>query len=206
MNTFYTAPTAIRSLLAAGVEYTKTADLSSLHLLGSVGEPIDEDTWNWYHTNIGKGKCHIVDTWWQTETGGIMITTPKNTFESKPGFTGFPLPGIQPRMIDEKQNRIETSHQSGELILEGNWPGRARTIHNDPTRFENTYFSSHHDGFITGDGAFIDDAGYYRITGRIDDVMNVSGHRIGTAELENIINDHVAVIESAIIAIPDALK
>ncbi len=206
VNGFYTAPTAIRSLIAMGDKYTPKSIIHSLQILGSVGEPIDEDTWNWYHTHIGKGKCHIVDTWWQTETGGIMITTPKNTFESKPGFAGFPLPGIQPRIIDENQNTIHTANQSGELILEGNWPGRARTIHNDPTRFENTYFSSHHDGFITGDGAFIDDAGYYRITGRIDDVMNVSGHRIGTAELENIINDHRAITESAIIAIPDTIK
>ena len=171
-----------------------------------MGEPLDADTWNWYHTKIGKGKCHIVDTWWQTETGGIMITTPKNTLPGKGGFAGLPMPGIKPKLIDGSHTPINTTHTPGELILEGNWPGRARNIYQDHTRFEQSYFSSHHDGFITGDGAFFDDEGYYRITGRIDDVMNVSGHRLGTAELENIINDHPKSIESAVIGISDAIK
>jgi acetyl-CoA synthetase len=206
VDILYTAPTAIRSLMGFGLDYIKGKDLGSLKVLGSVGEPINEEAWNWYHKNIGKGKCPIVDTWWQTETGGIMISNMANVTPAKPSFATLPLPGIQPCLMDENGKEIEGNGLSGNLCIKAPWPGMIRTTYGDHERCKQTYFSAYENKYFTGDGCFRDEQGNYRITGRVDDVLNVSGHRIGTAEVENAINMHAGVIESAVVGYPHDIK
>ncbi len=206
VNIFYTAPTAIRSLMARGLEPLAGKDLSSLRVLGSVGEPINEEAWNWYYKNIGKEKCPIVDTWWQTETGGILISNLAGVTDAKPTFATLPLPGVQPTLVDEHGNEITENNVSGNLCMRFPWPGMLRTTYGDHERCRTNYFATFNNLYFTGDGAFRDDLGNYRITGRVDDVLNVSGHRIGTAEVENAINMHSGVVESAIVGYPHDLK
>jgi acetyl-CoA synthetase len=206
VNILYTAPTAIRSLMAFGLDFVKNKDLSSLQVLGSVGEPINEEAWNWYHAHIGKGNCPIVDTWWQTETGGIMISPLANITPTKPCFATLPLPGIQPILVDEKGEEIIGNGVSGNLCIKFPWPGMIRTTYGDHDRCRTTYFATYENLYFTGDGCLRDEDGYYRITGRVDDVMNISGHRIGTAEVENAINMHSGVIESAVVGYPHDIK
>ncbi len=206
VNILYTAPTAIRSLMGFGDEPLKGKDLSSLTKLGSVGEPINEEAWNWFNEKIGKGKCPIVDTWWQTETGGIMISPLAGITPTKPGYATLPLPGIQPCLVDENGNEIEGNGVSGNLCIKFPWPGIIRTTYGDHERCRTTYFSAYDNKYFTGDGCLRDEDGYYRITGRVDDVINVSGHRIGTAEVENAINMHADVIESAVVGYPHEIK
>jgi len=206
VNILYTAPTAIRSLMGFGLEYINGKDLSSLKVLGSVGEPINEEAWHWYDKNIGKGNCPIVDTWWQTETGGMMISNIAGVTPSKPSFATLPLPGVQPCLVDEQGNEIEGNNVSGNLCIKFPWPGMIRTTYGDHERCRQTYFSTYENKYFTGDGCMRDEDGNYRITGRVDDVLNVSGHRIGTAEVENAINMHAGVIESAVVGFPHDLK
>jgi len=206
VNILYTAPTAIRSLMAFGDEPLEGKDLSSLTKLGSVGEPINEEAWNWYNEKIGKRKCPIVDTWWQTETGGIMISPIAGITPTKPAYATLPLPGIQPCLVDENGNEIEGNGVSGNLCIKFPWPGIIRTTYGDHERCRTTYFSTYDNKYFTGDGCLRDEDGYYRITGRVDDVINVSGHRIGTAEVENAINMHADVIESAVVGYPHNIK
>ena len=206
VNILYTAPTAIRSLMGFGLDYLKGKDLSSLQVLGSVGEPINEEAWHWYDKNIGKGNCPIVDTWWQTETGGIMISNMANVTPSKPSFATLPMPGVEPCLVDEAGNEILGNNVSGNLCIKSPWPGIIRTTYGDHERCRQTYFSTYENKYFTGDGCLRDEDGNYRITGRVDDVLNVSGHRIGTAELENAINMHAGVIESAIVGYPHDIK
>ena len=210
VNTIYTAPTAIRSLMSYGLEPLKGKDLSSLKVLGTVGEPINEEAWHWYHENIGKGKCPIVDTWWQTETGGILISNLAGVTPAKPGWATLPMPGVQPLLVDEKGNEPTEFDEDG--LLKGNlcvrapWPAILRTTYGDHERCRTNYFASYDDLYFTGDGALKNKEGFYRITGRVDDVLNVSGHRIGTAEVENAINMHAGVIESAVVGFPHDIK
>ena len=206
INTLYTAPTAIRSLMSYGLEPLKGKDLSSLKVLGTVGEPINEEAWHWYNTNIGKNKCPIIDTWWQTETGGILISNLAGITPAIPSFATLPLPGIVPCLIDEHGKEIEENNVSGNLCIKQAWPSIIRTTFGDHERCRKTYFSTHENKYYTGDGAFRDANGNYRITGRVDDVLNVSGHRIGTAEIENAINQHKGVIESAVVGYPHDIK
>lgn len=206
VDIFYTAPTAIRSLMGFGEEYYKDKDLSSLKVLGSVGEPINEEAWQWYHKNIGKERCTIVDTWWQTETGGIMISPLANITKTKPAFATLPLPGIQPVLVDENGKEIEGNGVNGNLCIKFPWPSIIRTTWGDHERCKQTYFSTYENMYFTGDGCMRDEDGYYRITGRVDDVINVSGHRIGTAEVENAINMHTGVVESAVVGYPHEIK
>jgi acetyl-CoA synthetase len=206
VNILYTAPTAIRSLMSFGLEPVAGADLSSLRVLGSVGEPINEEAWHWFDENIGKGNCPIVDTWWQTETGGIMISPIAFVTPTKPSYATLPLPGIQPVLVDEQGNVIEGNEVSGNLCIKFPWPGMLRTTYGDHERCKLTYFSTYKDLYFTGDGCLRDEDGYYRITGRVDDVINVSGHRIGTAEVENAINMHAGVVESAVVGFPHDVK
>ena len=206
VNIFYTAPTAIRSLMGFGTDYIKGKDLSSLKVLGSVGEPINEEAWHWYDENIGKGKCPIVDTWWQTETGGIMISPLAGITKTKPSFATLPLPGIQLMLVDEKGEEIKGNGVNGNLCIKFPWPGIIRTTWGDHERCRSTYFATYPNLYFTGDGCLRDEDGYYRITGRVDDVLNVSGHRIGTAEVENAINMHTGVVESAIVGYPHDIK
>jgi acetyl-CoA synthetase len=206
VNILYTAPTAIRSLMAYGLDYVKNKDLSSLQVLGSVGEPINEEAWNWFNTHIGKGNCPIVDTWWQTETGGILISPLANITPTKPCFATLPLPGVQPMLVDEKGEEIMGNGVSGNLCIKFPWPGIIRTTYGDHERCRTTYFATYENLYFTSDGCLRDEDGYYRITGRVDDVMNISGHRIGTAEVENAINMHTGVIESAVVAFPHEIK
>ena len=206
VNILYTAPTAIRSLMAFGLDYVKNKDLSSLLVLGSVGEPINEEAWNWYNTHIGKGNCPIVDTWWQTETGGILISPLAHITPTKPCFATLPLPGVQPMLVDEKGEEILGNGVSGNLCIKFPWPGIIRTTYGDHERCRTTYFATYENLYFTSDGCLRDADGYYRITGRVDDVMNISGHRIGTAEVENAINMHTGVIESAVVAFPHEIK
>jgi acetyl-CoA synthetase len=206
VNTLYTAPTAIRSLMGFGLEPLKGKDLSSLKVLGSVGEPINEEAWHWYDEHIGKGKCPIVDTWWQTETGSIMITNFAGVTPAIPGTATLPMPGVLPCLVDENGKEIEGNSVSGNLCIKQPWPSIIRTTYNDHERCKQTYFSTYENMYFTGDGAMRDDKGNYKITGRVDDVLNVSGHRIGTAELENAMNMHAGVIESAIVGYPHDLK
>ena len=206
VNILYTAPTAIRSLMAFGLDYVKNKDLSSLQVLGSVGEPINEEAWNWFNTHIGKGNCPIVDTWWQTETGGILISPLANITPTKPCFATLPLPGVQPMLVDEKGEEILGNGVSGNLCIKFPWPGIIRTTYGDHERCRTTYFATYENLYFTSDGCLRDEDGYYRITGRVDDVMNISGHRIGTAEVENAINMHTGVIESAVVAFPHEIK
>ena len=206
VNIFYTAPTAIRSLQAYGEEVFKDKDLSSLKVLGSVGEPINEEAWHWYHRNVGKNKCPIVDTWWQTETGGILISPLAHITPLKPAFATLPLPGVELMIVDEKGNEVKGNDVEGNLCIKHPWPGMARSLYGDHERFRTTYFSTYPGLYFTGDGCRRDEDGYYRITGRVDDVINVSGHRIGTGELEDAINVHGEVIESAVVAYPHDVK
>ena len=206
INTLYTAPTAIRSLMSYGLEPLKGKDLSSLKVLGTVGEPINEEAWHWYNTNIGKNKCPIVDTWWQTETGGILISNLAGITPAIPSFATLPMPGIIPCLIDENGKEIEENNVSGNLCIKQAWPSIIRTTFGDHERCRKTYFSTYENKYYTGDGAFRDANGNYRITGRVDDVLNVSGHRIGTAEIENAINQHKGVIESAVVGYPHDIK
>lgn len=206
VNILYTAPTAIRSLMSFGLEPVQGADLSSLRVLGSVGEPINEEAWHWFDENIGKGKCPIVDTWWQTETGGILISPIAFVTPTKPSYATLPLPGVQPVLVDEQGREIEGNDVSGNLCIKFPWPGMLRTTYGDHERCRQTYFSAYPDLYFTGDGCLRDTDGYYRITGRVDDVINVSGHRIGTAEVENAINMHAGVVESAVVGFPHEVK
>ncbi|MDX9882345.1 MAG: acetate--CoA ligase [Prolixibacteraceae bacterium] len=206
VNQFYTAPTAIRSLLAQGMEFVNGKKLASLKVLGTVGEPINEEAWHWYHDHIGKNRCPIVDTWWQTETGGIMISPMAGITPTKPSFATMPLPGIQPVIVDNEGKELSGNSVEGNLCIKYPWPGMARTIWGDHERFRETYFGSFKNLYFTGDGAKRDEDGYYRILGRVDDVINVSGHRLGTAEIENAINAHPLVNESAVVGYPHEIK
>lgn len=203
---FYTAPTAIRSLAKESTEWVDKHDLSSLKVIGSVGEPINEEAWHWYNDHVGKKKCPIVDTWWQTETGGIMISPVPFVTPTKPTYATLPLPGIQPVLMDEKRNEIEGNQVVGSLCVKFPWPSIARTIWGDHQRYKDTYFSAFPGKYFTGDGALRDEVGYYRITGRVDDVVIVSGHNLGTAPIEDAINEHPAVAESAIVGFPHDIK
>ena len=203
---FYTAPTAIRALVAQGDEWVTSHDLSSLRVLGTVGEPINEEAWRWYHDLIGKGKCPIVDTWWQTETGGIMISPLAGITPTKPSLATLPLPGIQPMLVDPSGEELKGNGVEGILCIKHPWPGMLRTTYGDHQRCYQTYFSAFPGLYLTGDGAKRDEEGYYRIIGRIDDVINVSGHRIGTAEVEDAINQHPKVVESAVVGYPHEIK
>ncbi len=206
VNTLYTAPTAIRSLMSYGEEPLLGKDLSSIRVLGSVGEPINEEAWHWFDEKIGKGKAPIVDTWWQTETGGIMISPIATVTPTKPSFATLPLPGIQPMLVDENGKEIEGNGVMGNLCIKFPWPGMLRTTYGDHERCKQTYFSTYENLYFTGDGCMRNEDGYYRITGRVDDVLNVSGHRIGTAEVENAINMHAGVVESAVVGYPHDVK
>jgi len=206
VNILYTAPTAIRSLMGFGLEYVEGKDLSSLKVLGSVGEPINEEAWQWYSKNIGKDKCPVVDTWWQTETGGIMISALAGITPLKPAWASLPLPGVQMMLVDEQGNEILGGNVSGNLCIKFPWPSILRTTWGDHERCRTNYFSAYPNLYFTGDGAMRDGNGFYRITGRVDDVLNVSGHRIGTAEVENAINMHTGVVESAIVGYPHDIK
>lgn len=206
VNIFYTAPTAIRSLMAAGDQFLEGKGLSSIRVLGSVGEPINREAWEWYNINIGKGKAPIVDTWWQTENGGIMISPIAGITPTIPSYAMLPLPGVQPALMDEQGNEIAGNGVSGNLCIKFPWPGMIRTTYGDHDRCRQTYFAAYENMYFTGDGCLRDENGYYRITGRVDDVLNVSGHRIGTAEVENAINMHSDVVESAIVGYPHPVK
>ena len=206
VNTLYTAPTAIRSLMSFGEDPLNGKDLSTIRVLGSVGEPINEEAWHWFDEKIGRGKAPIVDTWWQTETGGIMISPIATVTPTKPSFATLPLPGIQPILVDENGNEIEGNDVMGNLCIKFPWPGMLRTTYGDHERCKQTYFSTYENLYFTGDGCLRDADGYYRITGRVDDVLNVSGHRIGTAEVENAINMHAGVVESAVVGYPHDVK
>ena len=205
VNIFYTAPTAIRLMMKFGDELVKKHDTSSLRILGSVGEPINPKAWQWYNDVVGEGRCPIVDTWWQTETGGILISPIPGATETKPGSATFPLPGIQPAVLKEDGSEAQVN-EPGYLVIKNSWPGIARTIWNNPERYEKTYFSKFHDFYFTGDGAKEDSDGYYWLMGRIDDVMNVSGHRLGTAEIESGLVSHPAVAEAAVVPVPHEVK
>ena len=206
VNIFYTAPTAIRALQACGNEFPEKYDLSSLKTLGSVGEPINEEAWKWYHKYIGKEKCSIVDTWWQTETGGILISPLSNITKTKPTYATLPLPGIQPCLVDSNGQELLENDVQGNLCIKFPWPSMIRTIYGDHERCKNVYFSNYPGKYFTGDGCKRDHDGFYRITGRVDDVINVSGHRLGTAEVENGINEHSLVVESAVVGFPHEIK
>ena len=206
VNQIYTAPTAIRALIAQGDEWVTKHDLSSLKVLGTVGEPINEEAWRWYHDLVGKGRCPIVDTWWQTETGGILITPLAGLTPTKPSLATLPFPGIQPVLVDPEGNELKGNGVEGILCIKYPWPGMIRTLYGDHDRCHQTYFATFPGLYLTGDGAKRDEDGYYRIIGRIDDVINVSGHRIGTAEVEDAINQHPKVIESAVVGYPHKIK
>jgi acetyl-CoA synthetase len=205
VNIFYTAPTAIRALMGAGDDYVKRTDRSSLRLLGTVGEPINPEAWEWYHRVVGDGRCPIVDTWWQTETGGILITPLPGATKLKPGSATRPFFGIKPALVDEKGNTLKGA-ASGNLVILDSWPGMMRTVFRDHERFVQTYFSTYKNMYFTGDGCRRDEDGYYWITGRVDDVINVSGHRLGTAEVESALVSHPKVAEAAVVGYPHDLK
>lgn len=206
VNILYTAPTAIRSLMSFGTAPLAGRSLQSLRILGTVGEPINEEAWQWYYTQVGKEKCPIVDTWWQTETGGILISNLAGITPAKPAFATLPLPGVLPVLVDEKGEIIHENNVSGNLCLTAPWPSVIRTTYGDHERCRTNYFATYPNMYFTGDGAYRDEKGNYRITGRVDDVLNVSGHRIGTAEVENAINMHAGVIESAVVGFPHDVK
>lgn len=203
---FYTAPTAIRSLMTHDYSYVTSHDLSSLRVLGSVGEPINEEAWHWFNDFVGKKRCPIVDTWWQTETGAVMISPLAYITPTKPTYATLPLPGIQTVLMDEKNNEISGNQVTGSLCVKFPWPAMARTIWNDHKRFVDTYFSDYKGRYFTGDNALRDEVGYYRITGRADDVVIVSGHNLGTAPIEDAINQHPAIAESAVVGFPHDIK
>ena len=206
VNQFYTAPTAIRALMAKGDSFVEKYDLSSIKVLGSVGEPINEEAWNWYNEKVGKGNAPIVDTWWQTETGGILLTPLPGITDTKPCYASYPLPGVQPILVDTDGNEIEGNDVEGLLCIKHPWPSIIRTTYGDHERCRQVYFSAFENKYFTGDGARRDAEGRYRIIGRVDDVINVSGHRMGTAEVENAINEHPKVIESAVVGYPHDIK
>ena len=210
VNILYTAPTAIRSLMGFGLDPLKGKDLSSLKVLGTVGEPINEEAWHWYDENVGKKKCPIVDTWWQTETGGALISNLAGVTPAKPSWATLPLPGVQPVLVDENGKEVTEKDEhgllKGNLCIKAPWPAILRTTYGDHERCRQNYFATYPDLYFTGDGALKDDNGFYRITGRVDDVLNVSGHRIGTAEVENAINMHAGVVESAVVGYPHDVK
>jgi acetyl-CoA synthetase len=206
VNQFYTAPTAIRSLAKEKIEYVRDYRLDSLKVIGSVGEPINEEAWHWYNDHVGNKRCPLVDTWWQTETGGIVISAIPFVTPTKPTYASLPLPGIKPALMDELRNEIEGNQQIGNLCIEYPWPGIARTIWGDHQRFIDTYFTTFPGKYFSGDGALRDEVGYYRITGRVDDVIIVSGHNLGTAPIEDVINEHQTVAESAIVGYPHDIK
>jgi acetyl-CoA synthetase len=206
VNIFYTAPTAIRSLEKAPLSFIDRSDLSSLNVLGTVGEPINEEAWHWYNKNIGKEKCPIIDTWWQTETGGFMISPIANVTKLKPAHATFPLPGVQPALMDENGKEISGNDVDGRLVMKFPWPSIARTIYGNHQRFRETYFSTFPGYYFTGDGCKRDEEGYYRITGRVDDIIIVSGHNMGTAEVESAIDEHAAVCETAVVGFPHDVK
>ncbi len=206
VTTFYTAPTAIRSLMAAGDQFVTPYAMNSLKTLGSVGEPINEEAWHWYDEKVGKKRCAVVDTWWQTETGGILISPLAHITPTKPTYATLPLPGIQPLLLDAHANEITRNGVEGNLCIRFPWPGMLRTTYGDHERCRTNYFSTYKNLYFTGDGCRRDEEGNYRIIGRVDDVINVSGHRLGTAEVENAINEHIHVIESAVVGFPHAIK
>ena len=206
VNLFYTAPTAIRALQARGNQFVNPYSLRSLRVLGSVGEPINEEAWHWYNDKIGKGNCPIVDTWWQTETGGIMISPLAGITPLKPSYATLPLPGIQPCLVDSDGNEIEGNDVQGNLCIKFPWPSMIRTTYGDHDRCQQVYFSTYKGKYFTGDGCRRDEDGYYRITGRVDDVINVSGHRFGTAEIEAAIDEHENVVETAVVGFPHDIK
>jgi acetyl-CoA synthetase len=210
VNILYTAPTAIRSLMGFGLDPLKGKDLSSLKILGTVGEPINEEAWHWYDENIGKRKCPIVDTWWQTETGGVLISNLAGITPAKPSWATLPMPGVQPVLVDENGKEVKEKDESGffkgNLCIKAPWPSIIRTTWGDHERCRTNYFATYENLYFTGDGALKDEKGNYRITGRVDDVLNVSGHRIGTAEVENAINMHAGVVESAVVGYPHDIK
>jgi acetyl-CoA synthetase len=203
---FYTAPTAIRALMACGIDHVLSYNLHSLRLLGTVGEPINDEAWKWYHVHIGKERCPIVDTWWQTETGGIMISGMGGLSPMNPAHAGFPLPGIQPVLLDQEGKEITSNEVEGYLCIKHPWPSMIRTTYGDHERCKHTYFSHYKNHYFTGDGAKRDENGMYRIIGRVDDVINVSGHRFGTAEIEEAINANKFVVESAVVGYPHDVK
>src|SRR5690554_3208048 len=206
VNQFYTAPTAIRALAKESLEFVEKHDLSSLKILGSVGEPINEEAWHWYNENIGKKRCPIVDTWWQTETGGILISPIPYSTPTIPTYATLPLPGVQPALMDDEGKELKGNLVQGRLCIKFPWPGMARTIWGDHQRYKDTYFSTFENFYFSGDGALRDSTGYYRITGRVDDVIIVSGHNLGTAPIEDAINEHPAVAESAVVGFPHDVK
>ncbi|WP_294679054.1 acetate--CoA ligase [uncultured Fluviicola sp.] len=206
VNQFLTAPTAIRALMASGEDHVLSYSLDSLKVIGTVGEPINEEAWKWYHLHVGKGRCPVVDNWWQTETGGIMISGIGNISPQKPTFAGYPLPGIQPVLLNQEGKEIEGANEEGYLCVKFPWPSILRTTYGDHERCRINYFSHYNGYYFTGDGAKRDENGMYRIIGRIDDVINVSGHRFGTAEIENAINTNELVIESAVVGYPHPVK
>ncbi|MBA3648499.1 MAG: acetate--CoA ligase [Chitinophagales bacterium] len=206
VNILYTAPTAIRAFEAKGTDHLRDSSLKSLRVLGTVGEPINEEAWQWYFTNVGKQRCPVVDTWWQTETGGILITSLAGITPSKPSFATLPFPGIEPVVVDVHGNILDAQKAEGNLCIRNSWPGQARTIYNDHDRFMKTYFKVYPGLYFTGDGCRRDEEGMYRITGRVDDVIKVSGHRIGTAEIESAINQHPDIAESAVVPVPHDIK
>jgi len=203
---FYTAPTAIRALQAYGLEPLEGHSLESLKVIGSVGEPINEEAWHWYHDHVGKGQCPIVDTWWQTETGGILVSPIPGVTPTKPGYATLPLPGVQPIIVDADGKEMKGNSVQGNLCIKFPWPSMLRTTYGDHERCRQTYFSTYKGLYFTGDGVKRDEDGYYRILGRVDDVINVSGHRMGTAEVENAINEHPKVVESAVVGYPHDIK
>jgi acetyl-CoA synthetase len=205
VNQFYTAPTAIRALMAQGEEWVQKYDLSSLRLLGSVGEPINPEAWRWYHKHVGKEQCPIVDTWWQTETGGVLITPLPGAIDIKPGMATVPFFGVEPALLDDDGNELE-GEASGALVMKRSWPGQMRGVYKNPTRFFETYFEENIGYYTAGDGCRRDADGYYQITGRTDDVINVSGHRMGTAEVESALVSHKYVAEAAVVGYPHEIK
>jgi acetyl-CoA synthetase len=206
VNILYTAPTAIRSLMSFGQEYPERFPMESLRVLGSVGEPINEEAWHWYHEHVGKSRCALIDSWWQTETGGAMITPLAGITPEKPSYAGLPMPGVQLILVDNEGNEIKGNNVEGNLCIKFPTPGMLQTTYGDHERCKQTYFSTYKNLYFTGDGARRDEDGYYRILGRVDDVINVSGHRMGTAEVENAINEHPVVIESAVVGYPHEVK
>jgi acetyl-CoA synthetase len=207
INIFYTAPTALRAIAQAGDEFVKRYRRDDLRVLGTVGEPINPEIWRWYHDVVGGGRCAVVDTWWQTETGGILITPLPGVTPTKPGSATLPFFGIKPVIVDPADGReLEGNGVSGALCLASPWPGQARTVWGDHQRFKETYFSTYKGLYFTGDGCRRDEDGYYWITGRIDDVLNVSGHRLGTAEIESALVAHESVAEAAVVGFPHAIK
>ena len=206
VNQFYTAPTAIRSLAKERIEFIQNFKLDTLKVIGSVGEPINEEAWHWYNDHVGNKRCPLVDTWWQTETGGIVISAIPFVTPTKPTYASLPFPGIKPVLMDELRNEIEVNQKTGSLCIEYPWPGIARTIWGDHQRFIDTYFTKFPGKYFSGDGALRDEVGYYRITGRVDDVIIVSGHNLGTAPIEDAINEHQTVAESAVVGFPHDIK